>query len=81
MDVCLYSSQHTTLSASSTCIADYIRKYFQTGALPAKGTVCEPDAVPFQVLPGANPMRGLEQSKLTEAVWELAKNRRSPLVF
>ncbi|KFY02207.1 hypothetical protein O988_02320 [Pseudogymnoascus sp. VKM F-3808] len=72
---------HTTLSASSTCIADYIKKYFQTGALPAEGTVCEPDAVPFQVLSGANPMRELEQSKLREAVWELAKKQRSSLVF
>lgn len=81
MDVRSYPSQHTTLSTPSTCIANHIREYFQTGAVPVKGTVCKPDIVPFQPFPDADAMRGLAQSKLTEAVWELAKKKRSPLVF
>ncbi|KFY37283.1 hypothetical protein V494_04825 [Pseudogymnoascus sp. VKM F-4513 (FW-928)] len=72
---------HTTLSTPSTCIANHIREYFQTGAVPVKGTVCKPDTIPFQPLPGVDAMRGLAQSKLTEAVWELAKKKRSPLAF
>ncbi|KFZ02270.1 hypothetical protein V500_00266 [Pseudogymnoascus sp. VKM F-4518 (FW-2643)] len=72
---------HTTLSTPSTCIANHIREYFQTGAVPVKGTVCKPDTVPFQPLPDADAKSGLAQSKLTEAVWELAKKKRSPLVF
>ncbi|KAI1391767.1 alpha/beta-hydrolase [Hypoxylon trugodes] len=38
---------HTSLSASSTCTAGYIRAYFQNGTLPEPSTVCEPDYHPF----------------------------------
>ncbi|OBT56517.1 hypothetical protein VE04_04263 [Pseudogymnoascus sp. 24MN13] len=73
---------HTTLSTPSTCIANHIREYFQTGVVPVNGTICKPDTFPFQRLPGADAMGGLAaQSKLTEAVWELAKKKRNSLVF
>ena len=32
---------HTILTAPSLCMAGHIRDYFQTGALPANGTICE----------------------------------------
>lgn len=39
---------HTSLSTPSHCAASYIRNYFQDGALPKEGTVCDPDLVPFE---------------------------------
>ncbi|KAI1100037.1 alpha/beta-hydrolase [Jackrogersella minutella] len=39
---------HTSLSAASTCTANYIRAYFQSGILPKPGTTCEPDYQPFE---------------------------------
>jgi pimeloyl-ACP methyl ester carboxylesterase len=41
------STGHTSGSVYSSCTIDHIRKYFQTGVLPEKGTVCEPDELPF----------------------------------
>lgn len=41
-------TQHTSLSMPSRCTALNIREYFQTGKLPASGTVCAPDYVPFE---------------------------------
>ena len=32
---------HTVLTAPSLCMARHIRNYFQTGMLPANGTICE----------------------------------------
>jgi hypothetical protein len=29
------------------CTGKYIREYFQTGKLPAKGIVCQPDELPL----------------------------------
>ncbi|KAF3055117.1 hypothetical protein GL218_07725 [Daldinia childiae] len=39
---------HTSLSAASTCTANYIHAYFQNGTLPKPETTCEPDYYPFQ---------------------------------
>ena len=41
------STGHTSGSAYSSCTVGHIRKYFHTGELPEKGTVCEPDELPF----------------------------------
>ena len=41
------STGHTSGSVYSSCTIGHIRKYFQTGELPEKGTVCEPDEMPF----------------------------------
>lgn len=32
---------------SSACTYGHVRNYFQTGDLPAAGTVCQPDQLPF----------------------------------
>ncbi|KAJ6005119.1 hypothetical protein N7540_012918 [Penicillium herquei] len=41
------SEGHTTLAAPSVCIAKRIRTYFQTGALPDVGTLCQADLKPL----------------------------------
>lgn len=41
------STGHTSGSVYSSCTIDHIRRYFHTGELPKKGTVCEPDELPF----------------------------------
>ncbi|QQK39502.1 Proteinase, putative [Penicillium digitatum] len=41
------SEGHTTLTAPSICVAKAIRHYFQTGALPTEGTLCEADLKPL----------------------------------
>ena len=38
---------HTIPATPSLCSAKYIRAYFQNGTLPADGTVCGVDEVPF----------------------------------
>jgi hypothetical protein len=38
---------HTALLNPSTCAATYMTAYFQTGALPPKGTVCHQNLPPF----------------------------------
>ena len=38
---------HCTLSSPSVCTAKAIREYFQTGALPEKGSICGVDVRPF----------------------------------
>ncbi|KAK6365532.1 hypothetical protein LTS17_011251 [Exophiala oligosperma] len=38
---------HCTLAQPSLCTAKLVREYFNTGALPAPGTVCEPDVPLF----------------------------------
>ncbi|KAL2816499.1 TAP-like protein-domain-containing protein [Aspergillus granulosus] len=41
------SEGHCTLAAPSVCVSMSIRKYFQTGELPAAGTVCNADLKPL----------------------------------
>jgi hypothetical protein len=38
---------HTALLNPSTCASTYMTAYFQTGALPPKGTVCRQNLLPF----------------------------------
>jgi hypothetical protein len=37
---------HTSLGVSS-CVDAYVSRYFLTTRVPPKGTVCQPDVVPF----------------------------------
>jgi hypothetical protein len=37
---------HTSLGVSS-CVDAYVSRYFLTTRVPPRGTVCEPDVVPF----------------------------------
>ena len=39
---------HTSLSSPSRCTVSAINAYFQSGELPAPGTKCPPDLVPFE---------------------------------
>lgn len=41
-------SKHTSINTPSKCTARTIRAYFQDGTLPAPGTVCDADLVPFE---------------------------------
>lgn len=41
------SHGHCSLSAPSLCTARHVRAYFEHGTLPAAGSVCEPDELPF----------------------------------
>ncbi|KAI9730869.1 MAG: hypothetical protein M1834_005587 [Cirrosporium novae-zelandiae] len=73
------SEGHTSLTAPSLCTAKAIRAYFQTGQLPARGTICEADVKP---LLGAVPsfgekkmLRGDERT-LLEAVEKAVGNFR-----
>jgi hypothetical protein len=43
-----HSYGHCTTSAPSICTAKYLREYFVNGTLPAEGTICKADAVPFE---------------------------------
>ncbi|KAJ5707846.1 hypothetical protein N7488_007647 [Penicillium malachiteum] len=41
------SAGHCSLAAKSNCTYGIVRNYFQTGELPANGTICEVDQRPF----------------------------------
>jgi hypothetical protein len=43
----LMSPQHVCISSPSVCTYGHVRNYFQTSDLPAAGTVCQPDQLPF----------------------------------
>ncbi|KAH8691642.1 TAP-like protein-domain-containing protein [Talaromyces proteolyticus] len=45
------SEGHTTISTPSLCVARLIRNYFQTGQLPAAGTLCPVDIKPLIGVP------------------------------
>jgi len=64
------SDGHCTLSAPSLCTAKHVRAYFQSGALPPKGTVCEVDELPFigNVTHGDVGMLSDEDTKLMDAM-------------
>ena len=38
---------HCTLSSPSICTAKAIRRYFQSGEMPERGTVCDDNEKPF----------------------------------
>ncbi|EKV11473.1 Proteinase, putative [Penicillium digitatum PHI26] len=75
------SEGHTTLTAPSICVAKAIRHYFQTGALPTEGTLCEADLKPLVGSPHhlAKITQSLNPSdrRLFEAL--MAEVQRSPL--
>jgi hypothetical protein len=57
--------QHTSLSSPSRCTAKAIRTYFQNGTLPAAGTICDADLIPFDkfnVTEGADRNLDIENS-------------------
>ncbi|CAN8095482.1 unnamed protein product [Discula destructiva] len=64
---------HTSHGTPSLCIAKVIREYFQSGTLPAPGTVCQPEKKPFLgcVRDGGCDFEG-HDARLWEALVELA---------
>jgi hypothetical protein len=57
--------QHTSHSTPSRCTAKAIRKYFQNGTLPAAGTICDADLMPFDkfnVTEGADGILDIQNS-------------------
>jgi hypothetical protein len=43
-----HSYGHCTISSPSLCTAKHLREYFVNGTLPAEGTVCKSDVLPFE---------------------------------
>jgi hypothetical protein len=39
---------HCSMSAPGTCVAESIRRYFQSGEIPEDGLICRPDRIPFE---------------------------------
>jgi hypothetical protein len=71
--------QHCTLAAPSICISQSIRKYFQTGKLPAPGTVCDADLKPLIGVPNkVEKERSLDEVMLYNALLEEAQRLRMP---
>ncbi|KAI0897598.1 TAP-like protein-domain-containing protein [Annulohypoxylon nitens] len=73
------NSGHGTLYSPGKCRDGYIQKYFETGEVPATGTVCQPDCKPFQDCPeetSANVKRGLGRPT---PVWPIP--RKGPLAM
>lgn len=48
-------SGHTTFAAPSTCTDKVLFAYFNSETLPAPNTICQPDALPFNLVPLASP--------------------------
>ncbi|KAL4885726.1 TAP-like protein-domain-containing protein [Aspergillus karnatakaensis] len=73
------SEGHCTLAAPSICVSQSIRKYFQTGELPASGTICDADLKPLIGAP--NKIAGEkspEDAILYEALLEEVQRPRIP---
>ncbi|PSK60451.1 hypothetical protein B9Z65_601 [Elsinoe australis] len=66
---------HSFLNEPSQCVYEAVRKYFITGELPAKGTVCKADRRPFDAAAGGdnttvavgNTKRSVEEDALRKA--------------
>ncbi|KAL2867640.1 putative proteinase [Aspergillus lucknowensis] len=75
------SEGHCTLAAPSLCVSKAIRKYFQTGELPAAGTVCDADLKPLLGNPSKveeHLTRSPEDGALYKALLEEAQRLRLP---
>lgn len=48
----LDAAGHCSITAPSVCVAKSVKNYFQTGDLPAAGTVCQADVKPFDDVEG-----------------------------
>jgi len=62
------SEGHCSYSTPSMCTARAVRKYFQTGELPKKGTVCAVDRVPFDGF-WDEEKPALPEGETDEAMW------------
>ncbi|KAI1785891.1 alpha/beta-hydrolase [Ganoderma leucocontextum] len=64
---------HCSLSAPSVCTAKHVRAYMEQGTLPAEGTVCEPDEVPFVGRVSDVRARSAEDERLLDALRGLSE--------
>ncbi|KAL4990736.1 TAP-like protein-domain-containing protein [Aspergillus falconensis] len=73
------SEGHCTLAAPSICVSQSIRKYFQTGELPAPGTVCDADLKPMLGAPDRiQEGKSLDEIALRKALLDEAQRVRAP---
>ncbi|KAL4972940.1 TAP-like protein-domain-containing protein [Aspergillus desertorum] len=73
------SEGHCTLAAPSMCVSKSIRKYFQTGELPAPGTVCDADLKPMLGAPDRiQEGKSLDEIVLRKALLDEAQRVRAP---
>ena len=70
----LESEGHCTLSSPSLCMARHIRRYFQTGQLPAPGTICLPNERPFLGVTDRGDASDASEAKLLEKLMWTARN-------
>ncbi|KAL3448127.1 TAP-like protein-domain-containing protein [Aspergillus insuetus] len=79
------SEGHCTLAAPSVCVSTSIRRYFQTGELPAAGTVCDADLKPLLGNPGKieedHSVRSVDDVALYKALLEEAQRFRGNFPF
>ncbi|CAI7660768.1 unnamed protein product [Penicillium glandicola] len=75
------SEGHTTLTAPSICVAKAIRHYFQTGALPVVGTLCQADLKPLVGSPQHHTKDSQNFSPADRKLFEalMAEVQRAPL--
>ncbi|KAG0125369.1 TAP-like protein-domain-containing protein [Tuber indicum] len=66
------SEGHCSISAPSLCTAQHIRRYFETGEVPATGTVCEADMKPFIGAGDIFKTMSAEDAELLKALEKLA---------
>ena len=72
------SEGHCSSSSPSLCTAKAVRKYFQTGILPAVGTLCKPDIKPFELERGDVEGMSAKDAELLEVLKEIARTLPSP---
>lgn len=63
------SEGHCSTSSPSFCTGRTLRHYFQTGELPAEGTVCKPAAQPFDGF-SEDEQPPLPEGETDEALWK-----------
>ncbi|KAI0839612.1 alpha/beta-hydrolase [Hypoxylon sp. FL0890] len=73
------SAGHGTQSVPGRCRDGYVRRYFETGEVPADGTVCEADCKPFQDCPQAPQAERMKRGLGGGGVPEGLRRRRTPL--
>jgi hypothetical protein len=71
---------HCSLSAPGVCVAERIRRYFQTGNLPDKGLLCRPDRTPFEEGVSSARQGDVELSKALESLATMPRINGGPLL-
>ncbi|KAI9791084.1 MAG: hypothetical protein M1816_004315 [Peltula sp. TS41687] len=68
------STGHASLLAPNLCLVDAVTQYLKNGTLPANGTICQPEILPFALLPDGTPanVTGSEESLRSKSKQSLA---------